>query len=256
MLKNIIIAIANQKGGVGKTTTAINLSYNLALLEKKVLIIDFDPQSSCTLGLGKKDTKFNIYEALNGKNINDLICETSHPNLFLIGSNTNLAGAEIELVNLPKREFYLKNIINQLQFNFDFIIIDTSPSLGLLTLNALVASNYIISPVQSEFYALEGLALFVETVSLVKKLWNKNLEILGLLLTMYDKRNLLHQEVERDIKKYFNSLVFETIITRNIRLAESVSFGQSINEYDKKSSGALAYCNLAKEILKKAGLNG
>lgn len=247
------IAVTNQKGGVGKTTTAINIAAYLAHLGKRTLLIDVDPQGSASSGIGMKGYSFEntIYEALNGMDINKSIHPTKINNLSIICANQNLAAAEIELVSIQNREHKLKNALKNIENIYDVVLIDCPPSLSLLTINALVASNYILIPVQSEFYALEGLSLLVETAARIKNLWNHDLDILGLILTMYDRRNLFHREVEDDIRKHFKAKLFETIITRNIRLAEASSFGKSIYEYDKYSIGSKTYESLAKEIIQR-----
>lgn len=249
-----IIAITNQKGGVGKTTTSVNLSSALANAGKKVLLIDLDPQGNASTGLGCKTNKrkFGSYGAIIKKTqIKDTILETSKENLFLIPATQDLAALEIEIIQQPERERMLKNCLKAIENYFDIVIIDCPPSMGLTTINALVAADKVLIPVQAEFYALEGLSLLLETLSKVRKLWNSSLEILGLLLTMHDRRNLLHKQVEEDLKNHFKKSVFETIIGRNIRLAEAASFGKSIDEYDKFSAGCIAYENLGQEIIER-----
>ncbi len=243
-----VIAITNQKGGVGKTTTAINLAHYLALAGKRVLLIDFDPQGSASSGLGKRGLCRGSYGLLQGDDDIE-IQSTSYANLSVLCADQNLAGAEIELVGQADREGKLKNGLTKIAGRFDLAVIDCPPSLGLLTINALVAANYILIPVQSEFYALEGLSLLVETAAKVKRLWNHDLDILGLVLTMYDKRNLFHKEVEADIKKHFKAKLFDVIIARNIRLAEASSFGKSIYDYDKYSNGSKTYEDLACQVI-------
>lgn len=246
----ITIAIANQKGGVSKTTTAINLSYFLALKGKKVLLIDLDPQGSASASFGNKRNN-GTYEFINGANISEVVNSTLNPNLFTMSSDQSLTSAEIELISQENRESKLKIALEKIKDEFDIVIIDCPPSLSFLTINALVASNYILVPVQSEFYALEGLSLLLEITAKVRKLWNPNLEIIGLVLTMSDRRNLFHKEVERDIKAHFASKVFNTVIGRNIRLAEAASFGKSIYEYDRFSSGSKNYEELANEVIER-----
>jgi len=249
-----IICIANQKGGVGKTTTAINLSASLALIEKKTLLIDIDPQGNASSGLGlsKDKVKKNIYHAiLDNSEIKDIICQCEPPLLTVIPSNTDLFGAEIELVNLPKREYRLQMLIEPLRFDFEYIIIDCPPSLGLLTINSLTASDSVIIPVQCEYYALEGLAHLFETLRRIKKSLNPQLAMEGVLLTMFDVRNRLSHMVAKDIQKHFNNRVFDCIIPRNVRLSEAPSFGKPAYLYDKHSRGAECYLQLAREIVQK-----
>lgn len=248
-----IVTIANQKGGVGKTTTAINLSASLAALEKKILLIDLDPQGNATSGLGVEvDAEKNVYKALfEPEKAQSMIIETKLPYLSLLGANQDLIGAEIELVDKIGREFYLRDLIKGISKKFDFIIIDCPPSLGLLTVNALCAGSKLLIPLQCEYYALEGIAHLLRTYNLVKNRLNPELDILGVVLTMFDKRNNLSHQVAEEVKKYFNELVFNTIIPRNVRLSEAPSHGLPVILYDVKSKGARAYMELAKEFIKR-----
>ncbi len=248
------IAVVNQKGGVGKTTTAINLSSCLAELNKKVLMIDIDPQGNATSGLGidKKLTESkNIYGVFSGSSsIYDLIIGTPMDNLFLVPSNIHLTGAEVELVGMIARETKLRKAIDGLKCDFDYIIIDCPPSLGLLTVNALTASNSTLVPIQCEYYALEGLSQLINVIELIKNSLNTQLEIEGILLTMADTRTNLAKQVIDEVKNFFGNQVFETIIPRNIRLSEAPSFGKPIILYDSASLGAESYRNLALEVIK------
>ena len=247
-----IIALANQKGGVGKTTTAMNLAGSLGVLEKKVILVDADPQANATSGVGhnpKKLTK-GIYECLIGKNkVSDCILETKSPNLSILPANIDLVGAELELVNLQEREYQMKNILSQIKDDYDYIIIDCAPSLGLLTLNALSAANSVIVPIQCEYFALESLGKLLNTIKVVQQRFNIDLQIEGLLLTMYDTRLRLSNQVVEEVKTHFQDMVFKTIIHRNVRLGESPSFGETIVIHDATSKGAINYLNLANEIL-------
>lgn len=247
-----IISIVNQKGGTGKTTTAVNLSAALAELGKRILIIDFDPQGNATSGLGfKLSENKGIYEVISGSaKIIDVIKSTSQKNLFLIPSSISLAGANIELVNIDDRESQLKKTIEPLRSQFDYIFIDCPPSLGLLTINALVACEDILVPVQCEYYALEGLSQLLKTINLVWKNFQPNLHVMGVILTMHHRRMRLSQEVIWNVRKNFPYRVFETVIPRNVKLAEAPSHGESILQYAPSSCGASAYRQLAKEILK------
>lgn len=248
-----IIAIANQKGGVGKTTTSINLSACIAMQAKKVLLIDLDPQGNATSGVGvnKSEIKQSVYELLiNEEAIEDTILDTQIDNLKICPSNIKLAGAEVELVNFISRESRIKGAIEGIEKNFDYIIIDCPPSLGLLTLNAFTASNSIIVPIQCEYYALEGLSQLINTVKLVKRHLNTSLEIEGVVLTMFNSRTNLCVQVAQEVKDYFSTKVYKTTIPRNIRLSEAPSFGMPIILYDAKSKGAKCYMELASEVIK------
>jgi chromosome partitioning protein len=248
-----IITVANQKGGVGKTTTAINLSACLGVLDKKTLIIDADPQANSTSGVGfeYKNLNGSIYDCIINQsvNINELILETSSPNLSILPSHIDLVGAEIEMINLPHREYILKNLIDNIKHEYDYIIIDCSPSLGLITVNALTASDSVIIPVQCEYFALEGLGKLLNTIKIVQNRLNPSLGIEGILLTMYDTRLRLANQVIEEVKLHFQQLVFDTVIHRNTRLGEAPSHGETIIMHDASSKGAINYLNLAKEVL-------
>lgn len=255
MLKTI--AIANQKGGVGKTTTAINLAASLAVLEYKTLLIDADPQSNSTTGNGLdlRNIQLSLYDCLvNDTPIEQAILPTETPNLHILPAHLDLVGAEIELINHPSREFMLKQLIQNMETKFDFIIIDCSPSLGLITVNALTAANSVIVPVQCEYFALEGLGKLLNTIKIIQSNINPNLQIEGILMTMYDGRLRLSNQVVNEIKNHFEDMVFNTIIHRNTRLGEAPSFGKPALLYDTDSTGAVNYLNLAKEILQKNNL--
>ena len=255
-----IIAVANQKGGVGKTTTVINLATAMAACNKKVLIIDSDPQGNASTGLGLNKTilKNNFYDVIRGDiSINKTIVKTQIPNLFIIPTSMDLAVVEQEFVNLEKREEKLKNEIEKINISFDYILIDCPPSLGLLTLNALVACKNLLVPLQVEFYALEGLTQLTETVNHIKNNYNKSLNLQGIVLTMYDKRNKISELVASDVKNFFKEKVYKTIIPRNVKISEAPSHGMPILMYDISCSGSQAYASLAAEIINQENkLNG
>ncbi|HSM62976.1 MAG TPA: AAA family ATPase [Gillisia sp.] len=249
-----IIAIANQKGGVGKTTTSVNLAASLGVLEKKVLLIDADPQANATSGLGidVEAVELGTYQLLEHScKAEQAIVKTSSPNLDIIPSHIDLVAIEIELVDQDEREYMLKKAITHLKDSYDYILIDCAPSLGLLTLNALTAADSVIIPIQCEYFALEGLGKLLNTIKSVQKIHNDKLDIEGLLLTMYDSRLRLSNQVVEEVQKHFNEMVFTTIIQRNVRLSEAPSYGESIINYDAASKGASNYLSLAHEIIKK-----
>ena len=251
-----IVAIANQKGGVGKTTTAINLSAALSAENKHTLLVDSDPQGNASSGVGVKLKKksLHLYHAFSSNcTLNDIILKSSVAELDVVPSNIDLVAAEIEMISFEQRELRLKNILDPVLDHYDYIIIDCPPSLGFLTLNALTAANSVLIPMQCEYFAMEGLAQLVQTIRSVKKSFNPQLFIEGLVLTMFDKRNRLTHQVADEIKNHFKEQLFETVIPRNVRLSESPSHGQSIFDYDIQSSGAAAYLGLVKEFLKKQG---
>jgi len=247
-----IISIANQKGGVGKTTTSVNMSTILAKRGKKVLMIDADPQGNASSGLGvEKEIELSVYDILiNDTEAQQIVQKTKIRNLDVCPSNINLAGAEVELVSVMSREFRLKEKLDVIKDEYDYIIIDCPPSLGLITLNAFTASDSVLIPVQCEYYALEGLGQLINTINLVKKHLNKNIEIEGALLTMYDVRTNLSNQVVKEVKRYFNDKVYKNVIPRNVKLSEAPSYGMPITIYDPKSKGAKSYEKFVKEFLK------
>lgn len=247
-----VIAVINQKGGVGKSTTVINLSACLGELDKKVLVVDFDPQGNSTSGYGieKEELDHDIYDViLHDESIEETIFQTCEPNVFIVPATIQLATAEIELVNTMARESVLKETLDKVKEEFDYVFIDCPPSLGLLTINALIAANSMMIPIQCEYYALEGVAKLLESMKMVKKKMNPSLYIFGVVLTMYDSRTTLSKQVVEEVRNYFGDATFETVIPRNVKIAEAPSYGQPVSMYAKVSKGAFAYAKLAKEVL-------
>lgn len=247
------IAIANQKGGVGKTTTSVNLSSCLAQLGKKVLLIDTDPQGNATSGVGIERTELDksIYDVIiNEEKMDDVVVKTEHGKLYICPSSIDLAGAEIELVSADNRETRLKDAVSQIKDDYDFVIIDCPPSLGLITLNSFVCADSIIIPIQCEYYALEGLSQLTNTIRMVKQQMNKSLDIEGIVLTMYDTRTNLSVQVADEVKKYYGAKLYRSVIPRNVRLSEAPSYGLPINAYDSSSKGCESYLSLAREVIK------
>ena len=252
-MKQTIISVVNQKGGVGKTTTSLNVATCLAVTKKKTLLIDFDPQSNLSSGLGYRNQEKSIYNLLieKDKNIKDYIIKTKVDNLDIIPSNIDLSAFETDIFTQKDREFFLKNKLDNISDKYDYIIIDCPPSLGFLTINALSASDKVLIPMQCEFFSLEGISYLLETLDRIKTNFNSKLSILGVLFTMYDKRNKITTQIENDVRSCLGDFVFNTIIPRNVKLTESTSFGVPAIIYDQNCSGSIAYINLTKEIIKK-----
>ncbi|PLX97704.1 MAG: chromosome partitioning protein ParA [Desulfuromonas sp.] len=251
-----IIAIANQKGGVGKTTTAVNLAASLAVAEKKTLLVDMDPQgNSCSgVGIDKQQVEYTVYHALLGEvEVEKTIIPTCLPHLEIMPANTDLTGAEIELVSAFAREIKLKSVLDTIRDNYDYILIDCPPSLGLLTVNSLTAADAVLIPLQCEFYAMEGMSQLMQTIRLIQRDLNKNLRLFGIVLTMFDSRNNLSHQVAEEIRNHFDGRVFDAVVPRNVRLSEAPSHGLPVLMYDISSRGAEAYLDLAKEIIKSEG---
>ena len=251
-----IISVTNRKGGVGKTTTAINIATAMAAIGKKVALFDLDPQGNATtsIGINKKDVVYSSYDVLvNNTDVRQTLKQTLVPNFLIVPSKPDLAAAEVELINMVKREYILKNALYTLKSEFDYILIDCPPSLNLLTVNALTASDSVIIPLQCEFLALEGLADLIKNIERIRRTLNPNLKVQGIVLTMFDRRNNLSFMVEKDVRKYFGALVYQTLIPRSVRISEAPSHGKPIMLYDFKSTGAQSYIKLAKEVLKREG---